>query len=441
MHVGKNMKGTYTIAIAIVVIAIIIGSVAAYSYLGSNSVAPTPTPTVTPTETPTTSPTATPAGTSPTATPSGTNPTATPSNPTPTPVPTPAPTIAPSTTILGSGGTLVAPLMADWQVAYNQYQSKVQVNYNAVGSGQGISDFTHKVNAFGESDAPLQASDIANLPSGSVALTIPISASGVVPAYNLKLANGSICQNGLNFTGTVLANIFLGTITTWNDPAIAALQSPSVAAQLPSTSISVIHRSDGSGTMFAFTDYLSQVSTAWANGPGKSKSPAWPTGTGYKGNAGVAQGIASTNGAIGPLEIAYEIQNAGQISYGTVQNANGDFVLANVSNIQASLSQGASSLPAGDKSWADVSIIDSILNNKTPGIYPIVTLTYALVYQSQSNYNTGAAVVSFLTWVINQGQAYASTLGYAPLPQNIVAINTATIGMISYNGNPIGLLS
>jgi phosphate ABC transporter phosphate-binding protein len=331
--------------------------------------------------------------------------------------------------------------MANWQVAYNQYQSKVQVNYNAVGSGQGITDFQNGVNNFGESDAPLQTTDIAHLPSGSVALTIPISASAVVPAYNLKLANGSVCQSGLNFTGNVLANIFLGTVTKWNDQSIQALQSPDVAAQLPNTSISVIHRSDGSGTMFAFTDYLSQASTTWASGPGKSKSPAWPVGTGYKGNAGVAQGIASTDGSLGPLEIAYELQNAGSISYGTVQNANGNYVLATVPSIQATLTAGATSLPAGDQSWASVSIIDSVFSDHTAGIYPIVTLTYALVYESQSNYNTGAALVSFLTWVNNQGQAYSATSGYAPLPSNIVTLNTATIKLITYNGKQIQLLS
>jgi phosphate transport system substrate-binding protein len=399
---------------------------------------PTPTPTPTPTVAPTTKPNST---ATPTPTPTSHPSTSALPTPTATPAPTPIPTIAPSTTLLGSGGTLVAPLMANWQVAYNQYQSKVQVNYNAVGSGQGITDFQNGVNNFGESDAPLQATDIAHLPSGSVALTIPISASAVVPAYNLKLANGSVCQNGLNFTGTVLANIFLGTVTKWNDPSIQALQSPDVAAQLPNTSISVIHRSDGSGTMFAFTDYLSQASTAWASGPGKSKSPAWPVGTGYKGNAGVAQGIISTDGSLGPLEIAYELQNTNSISYGTVQNANGNYVLATVSSIQATLTAGATSLPAGDQSWASVSIIDSVFSDHTAGIYPIVTLTYGLVYESQSNYNTGAALVSFLTWVNNQGQAYSANAGYAPLPQNIVTLNTATIKLITYNGNQIQLLS
>ena len=254
-HKVKKMKSTYIIVLAIVVIAIIIGSVFAYSALSNPSNnSPTPTPTPIPTAVPTVTPTPT-ATHQPTATPIGATPTPSPV-PTATPAPTPVPTIAPSTTLLGSGGTLVAPLMANWQVAYNQYQTKVQVNYNAVGSGTGISQFQSGVNNFGESDAPLQASDIANLPSGSVALTIPISASAVVPAYNLKLVNGSICQNGLNFTGTVIANIFLGTVTKWNDPSIQALQSTDVAAQLPSTSISVVHRSDGSGTMFAFTDYL-----------------------------------------------------------------------------------------------------------------------------------------------------------------------------------------
>ncbi len=426
------MKTVYVIAIAVITIAVIIGGVFAYTYLQSNST-PTPTPTPNPTALPTSSPTPKPS-TAPTTGPT--------TAPTSTPSPTPAPTIQPSTQILGSGGTLVAPLMANWQISYNQYQSKVQVNYNAVGSGQGITDFQNGVNNFGESDAPLQASDIANLPSGSTALTIPVSASAVVPAYNIKLVNGSNCQNGLNFTGAVLANIFLGAITNWNDPAIQALQSPNVAAQLPNAAINVIHRSDGSGTMFAFTDYLSQASTAWANGPGKSKLPAWPTGTGYKGNAGVAQGIISTTNSIGPLEIAYEIQNANVISYGTVQNAAGNFIIANVNNIQASLSAGAGSLPAGNQAWSSVSVIDSIYNDKTDtGIYPIVTLTYAFVYQAQSNYNTGAALVSFLTWVINQGQAYSSGLGYAPLPTNIVSIDTATIQMITYQGNQIPLLS
>jgi phosphate transport system substrate-binding protein len=332
--------------------------------------------------------------------------------------------------------------MADWQIAYNQAQPKVKVTYNAVGSGAGIVAFQGQTVDFGESDMPLQASDIAGLPTGTSALTIPISASAVVPAYNLQLANGSMCQNGLNFTGAVLANIFLGTITKWNDPQIYNLQSTSVATQLPATTITVIHRSDGSGTMYAFTDYLSQASTAWATGPGKNKSPNWPVGIGEKGNGGVAQGIEQYTDSIGPLEIAYALQNSAQIQYGAVANAAGNYILATVADVQLTLSAGATNLPAGNAVWSSVSIIDNVYNDKTDiGIYPIVTLTYALVYQAQTNYNQGAALVSFLTWVINQGQAYSTKEGYAPLPANIVTIDTATIAMITYQGSQIPLLS
>ena len=189
------MKTTYVIIAAIVVIVIIIGGVFAYiSFSGSSTTSPTPTPTAT--ASPTATPTATPM-TTPTATPKTT---ATPTpTATPRPTATPVPTIT-STQLNGAGGTLVAPLMSVWTVAYNQAESKVQVNYNAVGSGAGIVDFQGQTVDFGESDVPLQASDISGLPSGTTALTIPIAASAVVPAYNIKLNNGSYCQNGLNFT-------------------------------------------------------------------------------------------------------------------------------------------------------------------------------------------------------------------------------------------------
>ena len=432
------MKTTYVIIAAIVVIVIIIGGVFAYiSFSGSANTTPTPTPTAT--TSPTAKPSPTPV-TSPTATPKTT---ATPTS-TPKPTATPVPTIT-STQLNGAGGTLVAPLMSVWTVAYNQYESKVQVNYNAVGSGAGIVDFQGQTVDFGESDMPLQASDISGLPTGTTALTIPISASAVVPAYNIKLNNGSFCQNGLNFNGTIIANIFLGTITKWNDPAIQAL-NPTIAAQLPAATIVTVHRSDGSGTMYAFTDYLSQASTAWANGPGKGKSVAWPNpggiAIGAKGNSGVAAAIAQNVDSIGPLEIAYEIQNAGQISYGTVQNAAGNYILATVSSIQASLTAGATSLPAGNAVWSSVSVIDSIFTDKTDtGVYPIVTLTYALVFQAQSSFNQGAALVNFLNWVVNNGQSYGPTIGYAPLPANIVAIDNTTIKLITYNGSQIPLIS
>ena len=292
------MKRTYIIIAAIVVIIIIIGGVFAYISLSPSSTpSPTPTPTSTATPTPTSSPTSSPT-TSPTSHPTSTPTTAPTTAPTATPSPTPTPTTAPlaSATINGGGGTLVAPLMSVWQGAYGSAEPQITVNYNAEGSGAGITDFKNQVVNFGESDAPMTVAQYAALPSGTTALTIPISASAVVPAYNLKLVNGSVCQNGLNFTGAVLANIFLGTVSTWNDSSIQALQSPAIAAQLPNTPIITVHRSDGSGTMFAFSNFLSDASSQFKTTIGESTTPNWvstPGGTiAAPKNAGVAGAIS-----------------------------------------------------------------------------------------------------------------------------------------------------
>ena len=205
---------------------------------------------------------------------------------------------------------------------------KYIVSYNPEGSGAGISDLQGQRVNFGESDLPLQTADISGLPSGTTALTIPISASAVVPAYNIPLTGSTTVASGLNFTGSILAQIFLGTITNWNDPQIAAI-NPGVT--LPNHQIITVHRSDGSGTMFAFTDYLSQASSTWNSTVGKGKLVNWPNPGGVavaaKGNGGVALAIIQNQYSIGPLEIAYEIENSNQISYGTVQNAAGTYIL------------------------------------------------------------------------------------------------------------------
>ncbi|MGD0645614.1 MAG: phosphate ABC transporter substrate-binding protein PstS [Candidatus Bathyarchaeia archaeon] len=443
------MKNTYIIIAAIVVIAIIIGGVFAYIYIAAPPKTTTPTPTPTPTASPTAAPTTTPSPTPGTTAKPTATPTAAPTAiPTATPTPTPTPLAA--ATLNGEGGTLVAPLMSVWQGAYGSAEPQILVNYNPQGSGAGITAFTQQIVNFGESDAPMTTTQYGNLPSGTTALTIPISASAVVPAYNFKLLNGSACQNGLNFTGAVLANIFLGTITTWNDTAIQALQSPTIAAQLPNTPIITVHRSDSSGTMFAFSDFLSDASSAFNTTIGKSTTPNWVTTPGgtiaAPKNAGVAGAISGSNGAIGPLEIAYILVNPGETSiyYGTVENAAGNFILANVSNIGAALSAGASSgLPAGNAKWTSVSIVDNIYSNTTAtNAYSIATLTYMLVYQEQGslpniNYATAAALVNFASWIVNSGQSLGQGLGYTPLPSNIVAIDNTTIESITYNGTPI----
>jgi phosphate transport system substrate-binding protein len=369
------MKNTYVIAVAIVALAIIIGGIFAYTALSARS-----------------------------------------------------PSTGPPATLNGAGGTLIYPLMSAWTFAYGQVQPNVHVNYASVGSGAGIAQITARTVDFGGSDAPLTAAQYAAL--SATLLTIPESASAVVPAYNLPGIS-----NGLNFTGSVLANIFLGNITMWNDPAIVALNP---GTNLPSHAITVVHRSDGSGTMYAFTNYLSDASSQWASQVGKGTSVNWPTGLGGKGNEGVAGIISNTQYAIGPLEIAYEIINTNFISYGTVQNAAGNFILANLTNIASAVQAGANSLPAGNAQWSNVSIIDNIYNNTAAtNAYPITTLTYLLVYQQQTDQNKGTALVNFIWWLVNSAQTAGADLGYVPLPANVVAIDNTTINSITYNGQPL----
>lgn len=334
----------------------------------------------------------------------------------------------PPVTLNGAGGTLIYPVMSSWMFAYEQVQPNVQVNYASVGSGAGIAQITARTVDFGGSDAPLTAAEYAALPA--TLLTIPESASAVVPAYNLPGIG-----NGLNFTGSVLANIFLGNITMWNDPAIAALNP---GTTLPDQPILVVHRSDGSGTMYAFTDYLSDASSQWASQVGKGTSVNWPVGKGGKGNEGVAGIIENNQYSIGPLEISYEIVNKGLISYGAVQNAAGNFILANLTNTASAVQAGATNLPAGNAQWTNVSIIDNIYNDSAAtDAYPITTLTYLLVYQQQTNQAKGTALVNFLWWVVNSAQSAGASLGYVALPANVVAIDQATINSITYNGTPL----
>jgi len=321
--------------------------------------------------------------------------------------------------------------MSAWTFAYQAVLPNVQVNYASVGSGAGIAQITAKTVDFGESDAPLTAAQYSALASGSTLLTIPISDSAVVPAYNLPGIS-----NGVRFTGPVLADIFLGKVTQWNDSELTAINP---GTTLPAHAITVIHRSDGSGTMFAFTNYLSDASAQWKTQVGKGTSVNWPTGLGCKGNEGVAGCVANTQYSIGPLEIAYEIINVGLISYGAVANAAGNFILANLTNIQQAVQAGGSAgLPAGNARWTGFSIIDNIFNNTAAaGAYPITTFTYALVYQQQTDQLKGAAVVNFLWWVVNSAQSAGGKIGYPPLPANIVQLNDATLNSVTYNGTPL----
>jgi phosphate transport system substrate-binding protein len=327
--------------------------------------------------------------------------------------------------------------MSSWTFAYSQVQPGVQANYQSVGSGAGITDFTAQTVDIGASDAPMTAAQYAALPA--TALTVPESISAVVPAYNLPGI-----KNGLDFTGTVLARIFLANITMWNDPAIQAL-NPGVT--LPAHAITVIHRSDGSGTMYAFTNFLTDSNAQWKSQVGYSTNPSWPTGLGCKGNEGVAGCIENTQYSIGPLEIAYAIQNPSLINWGQVKNAAGNFITATgcasasnctSSTIEAAVEAGASGLPAGNAHWTPVSIINNIFNDTAATTaYPITTFTYLFIYQSQSNLNTAELSVGFLWWAVNHAQTAGIPLGYIPLPSNVVTLDDTTIQSVTVGGTSV----
>jgi len=386
------MRSIYIIALAVAVIVVVIGSVFAYEYLAR----------------PTTS----------------------------------APTKLAAATISGNGGTLVYPLMETWISVYMaQVEPQISITYNAVGSGAGVTDFVvDGLGNFGESDAPMTAAQYAEVPSGQTVLTMPITASAVVPAYNL--GEGSSTPT-LNFTGPILAEIFMGNITNWDSLQLAAINP---GTKLPNLPMICVHRADASGTMFAFTDFLYDTSSAWNStvGPPSTSASIWPVLPGeLEGtkNAGVATDIGENVGAIGPLEISYILENPGQtlLYYGAVENAAGNFIQADDTNIAATLAAGAAAgLPAGSATWTGVSIIDNTYKDTIDTtIYPIVTMTYGLIYEKQTNYDQGAALVNFFSWIVNSGQSSGVSEGYVPLPHNIVAIDNATLLVVTYNGTSI----
>jgi phosphate transport system substrate-binding protein len=331
-----------------------------------------------------------------------------------------------SYTITGGGSTFVFPLMDTWRVQYNQIHSNVQLNYQSIGSGAGIKLLEQKSVDFAASDAPLQPSEAAQAPG---ALTLPESIGGITISYNLPGID-----KGLKLTGPVIAQIFMGTITSWNDPAIANL-NPGV--NLPSQNIIIAHRADGSGTTYAFTDYLSNVSPDWKSKVGQGKTVPWPVGTGAQGNAGVANIVKTTPYAVGYVELAYAYQN--NMTFAFVQNADGSaFVEPTLDSIAADAAAAGTNLPAPDGDWSKVSIVNQPGSNS----YPISTLTYIFVYKDLSQVNgetkdKAQQVVNFLSWAIHDGQKFASPLLYVPLPDAITKIDEQGLAEIQFNGSAV----
>lgn len=339
----------------------------------------------------------------------------------------------PCASLTAGGSTFVYPLMAVWAQDYagqscsaNNGYSSVDVIYNAVGSGTGITDLTDKIYAFGASDAPLTSSQTSALPGAAV--TLPDSAGAVTIMYNIpKVATG------LNLTGPLLAAIFLGSITNWNDSQIAAI-NPGVT--LPSQAITVEHRSDGSGTTFAFTSYLSLENTTWKNTVGAATSVNWPVGQGQHGSEGVAGAVASTTGAIGYAELNYAEEEGNGVGIAKVLNPANNYILPNVADTAAAVAQ-VSSFPAPTGNWSGF----TILNQAGATTYPIATFTYIMTYTdvgkvfgSSFTQQDAQALVSFLWWITHGGQTSATGLFYVPLPAAVTAVDETAIGDILYNG-------
>lgn len=309
------------------------------------------------------------------------------------------------TQLNGAGATFPYPMYSKWFSEYRKAHPEVQINYQSIGSGGGIRQVLAQTVDFGASDGPMSDEQLGQ--AKSKILHIPTVLGAVVPAYNVPGVSGE-----LKFTGEVLANIFMGKITSWNDAAIAKL-NPGV--NLPGQPIVVVHRSDGSGTTFIFTDYLSSVSPDWQSGPGKGTSVKWPVGLGGKGNEGVAGVIRQMQGAIGYIELIYAVQN--NIPYGVVKNKSGNFVKASLESTTAAA--------ASAKMPADFRV--SIVNAPGKDAYPIASFTWLLIPQQSKDSNKGKILQDFLNWMVDQGQQMTTQLTYAPLPKDVAEKVRVTI--------------
>jgi phosphate transport system substrate-binding protein len=327
---------------------------------------------------------------------------------------TPLPIVA----LNGAGGTFPAPLYTKWFAEYATLTG-VKINYNAVGSGAGITAITNGTVDFGASDAIMTSAQVAAAQAAyGPLLTIPTTMGAVAITYNLP----GLGQTQLKLTGDVLANIYLKTITNWNDPAITAL-NPGV--NLPNTPIAVVHRSDSSGTTYIFTNYLSKISQQWSSQVGNATSVSWPGDIGGSGSAGVAADVQQTVGAIGYVELAYAVQN--NMAVALMQNSSGNYIAPSVTS--ASAAADGVTLPAN--------MLVMITNSTNPTAYPIVGFTWLLVYQNQTNQAKGQELVNMLWWAIHDGQQYNNALTYPTLPATAVTLAEAEINSITLNGQPL----
>jgi len=310
----------------------------------------------------------------------------------------------------GAGATFPNPIYQKWFTQFSTAHSGVHINYQSLGSGAGIAQVTAGTVDFGASDGPMTDEQLAKVP-GKL-LHIPTVLGAVVPSYNIPGV-----KQELKFTPELLANIFLGRINNWNDPAIAKV-NPGV--KFPNLPVVVVHRSDGSGTTYIFTDYLSKISPEWNTKVGKGTSVKWPVGLGGKGNEGVAGQVRQMDGAIGYVELIYAVQN--NISYGLVKNKSGNFVKATLESTTAAAAAAAANMPK------DYRV--SITNPDGKNAYPIASFTWLLIPEQSKDASKGKVLHEFLVWMLKDGQSEAGALSYAPLPKEVVAKLRSTISTI-----------
>jgi len=321
-----------------------------------------------------------------------------------------------SVDLTGAGATFPYPLYSKW---FSVYAGKtgVKINYQSIGSGGGIRQLSEGTVDFGASDSPMSDEEMSKAKGGPI-LHIPTVLGAVVITYNVP---GLTVP--LNLTGRAIADIFSGRITKWSDTRVTSL-NPGV--KLPATDILVVHRSDGSGTSYIFTDYLTNAVPAWANSVGRGKEVKWPVGLGAKGNEGVAGQVQQTPGAIGYVELAYAKQN--NLPSTAVENKAGKRVLPSVASATAAAAGAAQALPAN----TDYRI--SIVNAPGADSYPISSFTWILVYQHQTDATKGKKLIDFLNWALTEGEAEASSLDYAPLPSSMASSVKARLTTIDLSG-------
>ena len=312
--------------------------------------------------------------------------------------------------INGAGATFPYPIYSKWFSEYAKDHAGVQFNYQSIGSGGGIKQISAKTVDFGATDGPMTQDQLNEAP-GRI-YHIPMVMGAVAVVYNVDGVS-----SGLKLSPDVLADIYLGKVTMWNDGRIA---SDNPGLKLPAEGIVVAHRSDGSGTSFIFTDYLSSVSSTWKGKVGKATAVNWPIGLGGKGNEGVAGTVKQTKGSIGYVELAYAVHN--NMDFADMKNSSGSYITPSV--------ESTSKAAEGVSIPEDFRV--SIVNSSNPEAYPIAGFTWILIYKEMDNHDKGKSIVEFLKWAVHEGQSYAKDLLYAPLPANVVSLIDAKLTHVKY---------